>query len=136
LRAGNFCAWLLNRIGARELLIEGQTDSLDGDVGGARLFEEGSKGMSVRFVMTCLANDEYLRILAGTYPPPPMAIMRFGLNSSRILGAETWHSLWTWDTSMSVAAFGGAQEPDTRHVCGSRTHLIVSDIDLFHHFER
>jgi len=68
------------------------------------------------------------RILAGTYPPPPMlgsvsqsvslgtflsqkkekkkkkkkretnAIMRFGLNSSKIFGAASWQSLWTYSS--------------------------------------
>jgi len=63
------------------------------------------------------------RILAGTYPPPPMlglvslgggkkkrkekkekenwetnAIMRFGLNSSKIFGAAFWQSLWTYSS--------------------------------------
>lgn len=37
----------------------------------------------------------YRSILAGTYPPPPMAIMRLGLNSLRICSADAWQSLWT-----------------------------------------
>ena len=37
----------------------------------------------------------YRRIRAGTYPPPPIAIMRFGANSARICSAAFWHSLWT-----------------------------------------
>ncbi|KAL7350904.1 hypothetical protein ACKS0A_08523 [Histoplasma ohiense] len=35
----------------------------------------------------CLRKD--LRILAGIYPPPPMAIMRFGLKSLRMRSAES-----------------------------------------------
>jgi hypothetical protein len=31
---------------------------------------------------------KYLRIRAGTYPPPPMAIMRFGRKSLRICSAD------------------------------------------------
>ena len=46
------------------------------------------------FLLSELTSEAYLRILAGTYPPPPIAIMRFGLNSLRILGAAVWQSLW------------------------------------------
>lgn len=37
--------------------------------------------------------ESYLRIRAGTYPPPPIAIIKLGWKSCRILGAEVWHNL-------------------------------------------
>ena len=36
----------------------------------------------------------HLSILAGTYPPPPIAIMRLGVKSPSIFDAFAWQSLW------------------------------------------
>ena len=50
----------------------------------------------VRVGISCrLTIIDYRRIRAGTYPPPPMAIIRFGWNSLRIWGADAWQSLCT-----------------------------------------
>ena len=51
------------------------------------------------------------KIRAGTNPPPPIAIMTLGLNSSRIRCAESWH-IWCIlrEISTSHRRFGAIEE--------------------------
>ena len=73
----------------------------------------------------CLRNDRRMR--AGTYPPPPMAIMRFGWKSLRMRGAASWHNLWTcW--AMSVL-------PNLEEQLIYLSYLIVGHVFLYNHFE-
>lgn len=51
-----------------------------------------------------------MRFVRSTY-----AIIKLGLNSSRILGAEAWQSLWTWRTCQYFR--GLSNHPQS--VCGS-----------------
>lgn len=86
----DFCSWRFNRlvwVAARgEGFVEGKADGLDGDIRRGGAFEEGT----VCCQRDCVYAERrgklwggggkvrYRSILAGTYPPPPMAIMRLG----------------------------------------------------------
>lgn len=69
----------------------------------------------------CLRNDRRMR--AGTYPPPPIAIMRLGLKSLRIRGAASWQSLWTCRGAVSFAS-------QSKEVI----YLVIGHILLDNHF--
>lgn len=115
LGAGDLGAGLLDLVVA-ERLVEGQTDGLDGDVGGAGLLEEGSQdaGGDVAAATDC---DHELRLHLGEE------------TGSRLL-AQLVH-LGRRNVSSCASLMGGAS-------CGSYatagvTYIVVSNVDLLDH---
>ena len=116
LRARDGLAGLLDAVRLAQVLVEREPDSLDWDVGGAGLLEErpiepeqprpaGKRPLGLRTARCAPGHSprrqwhwEMVNImLRKQYMGGRMYIIKLGLKSLRIVGADAWHSLWTCD---------------------------------------